>query len=115
MTAPVALRDPAVISAESDTLRPAAKSGSAFHQGARDALRWLLVGGPGPLTGGITGLPIPLRAVVAELSAAEAVIYGRPSGRRDYAMGLEHALMWAELATETAPTTARGSERSTRQ
>jgi hypothetical protein len=80
MTAPVALRDPAVISAESDTLRTAAKSGSAFHQGARDALRWLLVGGPGPLTGGMTGLPIPLRAVVAELSAAEAVIYGRPSG-----------------------------------
>ncbi|MEN3267562.1 MAG: hypothetical protein V7646_4456, partial [Pseudonocardia sp.] len=53
-------------------------------------------------------------AVVAELAVAEALIYGRPSGCRDYAMGLEHALMWAELATETTPAAARRFERSTR-
>jgi hypothetical protein len=113
MTAPVALRDPTVVAAEIEALRPAAASGSAFHAGARDALRWVLAGGPGPLTGRITGLPIPLSAVVAEL-AAEALIYGRPSGCRDYALGLEHALMWAELATETTPAAARRLERSTR-
>jgi hypothetical protein len=114
MTAPVALRDLTVVAAEIQALRAAAASGSAFHAGARDALRWVLAGGAGPLTGRITGLPIPLRAVVAELAAAEALIYGRPSGCRDYALGLEHALMWAELATKTTPAAARRFERSTR-
>lgn len=114
MSVPVALRDPAVVTAEVDALSVAAENGSTFHTGARDALRWVLVGGPGPLTGALTGLPIPLRAIVAELAAAEALIYGRPSGCRDYALGVEHALMWAELATETTPAAAGRSEPSAR-
>jgi hypothetical protein len=103
MTAPVTLRDPAVIAAEISAVTIAAEAGSAFHEGARDALRWLLRGGPGPLGGQITGLPISLRAVVAELSAAEALAYGPPSGGCEYALGLEHALLWAEMATPSRP------------
>lgn len=89
MATPVVLRDVGVISAESAALRIAAESGSPFHEGARDALRWLLVGGPGPLTGAISDLPISFRAVVAELAAAEALIYGAPAARSDYAIELE--------------------------
>lgn len=103
MTAPVALRDSTVIAAEASAVAAAAAAGSTFHEGARDALRWLLTGGPGPLTGRITGLPISLRAVVAELSTAESIAFGRPSCQRDYALGLEHALLWAELATPSRP------------
>jgi hypothetical protein len=115
MTMPVDLRDVGVISAESAALHIAAEKGSSFHEGARDALRWLLVGGPGPLTGAISDLPISFRAVVAELATAEALIYGEPSARSDYAMGLEHALMWAERATKAAPSAARRPERAVRQ
>jgi hypothetical protein len=78
------------------------RSGSGFVLGALAALRWLTEGDPGPLTGCLDR-PIPLRAVVHELAAAEAVIYGRPSAQRQYAQGVEHALMWAQFATSCPP------------
>jgi hypothetical protein len=114
MSTPVALREPAALAAEITALDAAALAGSGFHEGARDALRWLLRGGPGPLTGRSIDLPIPLRAVVAELSAAGELAYGRPSGRRDYALGLEHALMWAEFATAARPAAPGRHESSVR-
>ena len=36
-------------------------------------------------------------------AAAEAAIYGRPPTQRDYARGVEHALMWAQYATAAPP------------
>jgi hypothetical protein len=78
-----------------------------FHRGALDALRWLTEGGPGPLTGTVGGLPVTVHGVVRELAAAEELIYGRPSNSRDYACGLEHALMWAQFATAAPPLPAR--------
>ena len=65
-------------------------------------MRWLIEGGPGPLTSTLE-TPIPQRAVVHELAAAEAVIYGHPTAQRDYASGVEHALMWAQFATACPP------------
>ena len=47
--------------------------------------------------------PVTVRAVVHELAAAEAVIYGRRQSRREYARGVEHALMWAQYATAAPP------------
>jgi len=76
---------------------------TAFQHGALAALTWMIEGGPGPLTGALTARPVPSRAIVAELATAEELIYGRPSPRRDYARGVEHALMWAQHATAAAP------------
>ena len=103
MTAPVLLRARAVLTAELEALVPMAERGSPFHQGARDALRWLLAGGFGPWTGSRTDPPLPLSAVVAELAAAETQLYNGQSACRDYAAGLEHAIMWAESATPANP------------
>jgi hypothetical protein len=43
-------------------------------------------------------------AIVHELAAAEAIIYGSPATGREYARGVEHALLWAEFATSAPPT-----------
>lgn len=80
--------------------------GNGFHDGARDALRWLVERGPGPLTGTAGGAPVTAAAVVRELAAAQELMYGPPSPGRDYAAGLEHALMWACLATPAPPPTS---------
>ena len=59
--------------------------------------------GPGPLTGAAAA-PIGFGAIVHELAAAEAIIYGSPATGREYARGVEHALLWAEFATSAPPT-----------
>jgi hypothetical protein len=74
-----------------------------FQRGALDALLWITDGGPGPLTGALAVLPVPLEMIVGELAAAEDIIYGRPSRHRDHACGVEHALMWAQYASPTPP------------
>ena len=52
-----------------------------FERGALAALQWLLEGGPGPLTGEVGARPTATRAIVQELAAAEALIYGASSER----------------------------------
>ena len=74
-----------------------------FRRGARAALRWLLAGGPAPLTETVTGQPPPSTVVVRELAAAEELIYQWLSSRREYGRGVQHALMWAQYATATPP------------
>ena len=74
-----------------------------FECGALAALRWLLEGGPGPATGEVSRRPTTTRSVVRELAAAEALIYGPRSERVDYVRGVEHALMWAQFVTCSAP------------
>jgi hypothetical protein len=70
---------------------------------ARQALRWLLVGGPGPLIADVGAGPVSARAVVAALGRAEEVIYAWSSRRLDVARarGVQHASMWAQYATAT--------------
>jgi hypothetical protein len=90
--------------------------GSSFSRGAVAALRWLTSSGPGPLTG-VAAAPIDFGAIVHELAAAEEIIFGPPStGRastgREYARGVEHALLWAEFATSAPPTPAEDGDRS---
>ena len=103
MSAPVRLRAPAEIASELDALKAARSLPEGFRAGARAALLWATRGGAGPLTGAMVTPPPPMRAIVAELSAAEAIIYGRPSTCRDFAVGVEHALLWVECATPTPP------------
>jgi hypothetical protein len=76
-----------------------------YYRGALAALQWIAEGGPGPLTGHPQTQPLPAAAIVHELAAAEALIYGHPSTRRNYASGVEHALMWAQHATPDPPRT----------
>lgn len=104
------LRERPVLAAQIAALRThlsdrgAAKNGSAqFARGALDALVWVTDGGPGPLTGAWAVVPVAWKLIVAELAAAEDIIYGRPSDHRDYARGMEHALMWAQRATAAPP------------
>ena len=82
-----------------------------FRRGARAALRWLLAGGPAPLTETVTGQPPPSTVVVRELAAAEELIYQWRSSRRDYGRGVQHALMWAQYATATPPSPTPPSPR----
>jgi len=93
----------------------AAQEGAEFRRSARQALRWLLVGGPGPLLSevDVPAGPVPARAVVAELGRAEEVIYGRSSRRYDVARarGVQHALMWAQYAAATSPSRWQGPDR----
>jgi hypothetical protein len=104
MTSLARLRERGVLAAQMAALRAQGESERReFHRGALDALRWLTEGGPGPLTGALGDRPVPAPAVVRELAAAEELIYGRPSKCRDYACGLEHALMWAQFATAAPP------------
>jgi hypothetical protein len=74
-----------------------------FRRGALDALHWVTEGGPSPLTGCLEGPVVSVQAIVRELAAAEAIIYGRPSRDREYCTGAEHALMWAQFATASPP------------
>ncbi len=104
------LRDRPVLSAQIAALRMAAGPGhhsedvtAAFQHGALDALVWVTKGGPTPLTGVMTGLPVPLEMIVDELATTEDLIYGRPSRHQDYARGVQHALMWAQFATPAPP------------
>ena len=93
----------------------AAREVGEFRRSAREALRWLLVGGPGPLLAEVDmpAGPVPARAVVAELGRAEKVIYGRSSRRHDVARarGVQHALMWAQYAAATSPSRWQGPDR----
>lgn len=93
----------------------AAREVGEFLRSARQALRWLLVGGPGPLLSevDVPAGPVPARAVVAELGRAEEVIYGRSSRRYDVARarGVQHALMWAQYAAATSPSRWQGPDR----
>jgi hypothetical protein len=88
---------------ESQEPGPGANAPPEFGRGAVAALRWLLAGGPGPLTRTVTGQLPPSAAVVREMAAAEDLIYQRRSGQRDYAQGVQHALMWAQYATAAPP------------
>ena len=111
---PARLRDPLVIARQRAVLATGAAAGFAFGRGAWDALGWLMTGGRGPLTGELVTPPVPARAIVHELAAAEAVIYEQPvdqelpsepgaTDRCRYAAGVEHALMWAEMVTPEPP------------
>ena len=113
-----------VIARQRAALDTRAAAGVAFGRGARDALGWLMTGGRGPLTGEQAVPPVPARAIVHELAAAEAVIYGQPADselpgepgatdRSRYAAGVEHALMWAEMVTPE-PTGAMSASRPAR-
>jgi hypothetical protein len=104
MVAGAALRDREVIAAQVVALRgDAAGPAGEFESGALAALCWLLEGGPGPVTGEDGGRPRVARAIVQELAAAEAVIYGVTTDRTDFARGVEHALMWAQFVTCSTP------------
>jgi hypothetical protein len=85
-----------------------------FRRGALDALRWVTAGGPSPLTGCLEGPVVSVQAIVRELAAAEAIIYGRPSRSRAYCTGAEHALMWAQFAMASPPLPQRSLARSVR-
>ena len=99
MTIPTRLRQRDILTAQ---LASCQRVDSSFSRGAAAALRWLIAGGPGPLTSATTG-PVDFGGIVRELAAAEAIIYGPPSTGREYARGVEHALLWAECATSGPP------------
>ena len=103
MVARSALRDRESIAAQIAALRGDA---AEFERGALAALCWLLDGGPGPVTDEPYDRPDTPRAIVRELAAAEAVIYGARAERTDFARGVEHALMWAQFVTCSGPADA---------
>jgi hypothetical protein len=81
-----------------------------FRRSARQALRWLLVGGLGPLIADVGAGPVSARAVVAALGRAEEVIYARSCVWTWPARGVQHALMWAQYATATPPSRWHGPD-----
>ena len=99
MTIPIRLRQREILDAQLTRCR---RVDNPVNRGAVAALRWLTVGGAGPLTGALA-TSINFEAIVRELATAEAIIYGLPSDGRQYARGVEHALMWAESATSGPP------------
>ena len=104
MMAGAGLRDREVIAAQVAALRgDAARPAGEFECGALAALSWLLDGGPGPVTGEIAGRLTSGRAIVRELAAADALIYGATEDRSEFARGVEHALMWAQFVTCSTP------------
>jgi hypothetical protein len=103
MTIPTRLRQREILDAQLTQCRQVDNS---FARGAVAGLRWLTEGGAGPLSGALA-TSIAFRGIVNELAAAEAIIYGPPSTGRDYARGVEHALLWAESATSGPPVPAR--------
>lgn len=107
-TSQARLREPHVLAAQAYALSSPARGTSEFDRGACDALHWLLRGGPGPMTGSPTDLPITGCAIVRELGAAEACIWGESPHypAPQYARGAEHALMWAEYVTPAPPVSA---------
>jgi uncharacterized membrane protein len=100
MTIPTRLRQRDILTAQ---LASCQRVDGSFSRGAVAALRWLTSGGLGPLTGAAAA-SIDFGGIVHELAAAEAIIYGPPSSGREYARGVEHALLWAEFATSAPPT-----------
>lgn len=112
MTSPARLRPSEVLAAQIAALSAARKgTSSEFVRGALDALHWLVEGGPGPLTADAAHKPVTVRAVVHQMAAAEAVIHGRRLNRREYAQGVEHALMWAQYATAAPPVPPQATPR----
>lgn len=114
MRSPARLRDRRVLEAQLAALGPGETWD--FRCGAVHALRWLTAGGPGPLTGVLEGPPVAVQAIVAELAAAEDLIYSASRTRgsstcQDYARGVEHALMWAQFATAAPPVGGAGPVR----
>jgi hypothetical protein len=95
---PARLREPDVLARQRDAL-----GAGDFDRGARDVLTWLIVGGRGPISGQVVDPPVSARAIVRELAAAEALIFGPAEGCRRYGIGVEHALMWAEMVTPEPP------------
>jgi hypothetical protein len=83
---------------------PSGVGSGEFDRGARAALSWLLAEGVAPLTGFDSAQSPPAAAaVVHELAAAENLIYQRRSAQREFARGVQHALMWAQYATAAPP------------
>ena len=72
------LRPTADLVREQDVHAPGARRETGFDRGAYASLKWLVEGGPGPLTGELVGLPIPAAVIVHELAAAEAVLSTSP-------------------------------------
>jgi hypothetical protein len=107
-TIPTRLRQREILDAQLTQCR---QVDSSFARGAVAGLRWLTEGGPGPLSGALA-TSIAFRGIVNELAAAEAIIYGPPSTGRDYARGVEHALLWAESATSGPPVPAPSRSRT---
>jgi hypothetical protein len=99
---PTRLRQREVLDAQLTQCR---RVDNSFTRGAVAALHWLTEGGVGPLSGALA-TSITFQAIVHELAAAEAIIYGPPSTGREYARGVEHALLWAESATSGPPVPA---------
>jgi len=97
------LRPQAVLIREREVHTPGARREAGFDRGAYDTLKWLVEGGPGPLTGEMVGLPIPAAVIVHELAAAEAVLSTTPSRCYGYAAAVLETLMWAEMATPEPP------------
>ena len=96
------LRPTADLVRERDVHTAGARREAGFDRGAYDSLKWLVEGGPGPLTGELVGLPLPAAVIVHELAAAEAVLSTSPGRCHRYAAGVLEALMWAEMATPGA-------------
>lgn len=104
MKTPARIREPRVLRAQLAALAPRLGwVGDYSRRGGADALRWLIAGGPGPLTGQREELPVSAQAIIAELTAAEDLLRARPDPRQDYARGVGHALLWAQYATAAPP------------
>ena len=102
MTIPTRLRQREILDAQ---LAQCRRVDNSFARGAAAALHWITAGGFAPLSGALA-TSITFQAIVHELAAAEAIIYGPPSTGREYARGVEHALLWAESATSGSPVAA---------
>jgi hypothetical protein len=104
MAAGAGLQSREVFASQVSALREqAAGPVGEFECGASAALCWLLDGGPGPVTGEGAGSPSTARAIVRELAAAKALMYGATPDRSDFARGVEHALNWAQFVTCSTP------------
>ena len=102
MNIPTRLRQREILDAQ---LAQCRRVDNSFARGAAAALHWLTDGGVAPLSGAVA-TSITFQAIVHELAAAEAIIYGPPSVGREYARGVEHALLWAESVTSGPPVPA---------
>jgi hypothetical protein len=75
MTIPTRLRQREILNAQLTRCR---RVDNPLNGGAATALRWLTVGGPGPLTGALA-TSFSFEAIVRELATAETMLYGPPS------------------------------------
>lgn len=74
-----------------------------FIAGAVAAYDWLLGTQPAPLSG---TTEVSARTIAAEEELAETAItgqFGAPQVTREWAVGLQHALMWGRYAADTPP------------